>query len=946
MPDDITGNRVCPAANRTILIVDDIPENLRLLDSLLTAQGYIVRLAPSGAMALRAIKQQAPDLILLDILMPQMDGYEVCRRLKASEQTRSIPVIFLSALQEGSDKAKGFELGGADYITKPLQVEEIVARVEHQLQLLDLQQHLQQQQEMLQAQNQRLQQEICDRQQAEADLTRERTLLRTLIDAIPDLIFFKNPEGEYLLWNQAFEDFIGRGAETIHQQTDADLFSPEGAAWIQHHDCKVMETMQPLRFEERADFPDQRQRLFDTYKVPLLNATGEALGLIGVCRDITEQKHQEQSLRIIFEQTSAKTGQAFCCTLVRCLAEVLQVRLVVIGRQIDADRTQSLAFWQNGSFGENRESVLAGTPCGDIMQGHMVFHQQDVQTHYPDDSDLKDWGVSSYFGVPLMGSNNQIIGHLVLMDDRPMTPSLPRELILKISATRAGAELERQTFENDLQRAREEADAANLAKSEFLANISHELRTPLNAILGFTQLILQEGALDRATHEHLEIVNRSGEHLLTLINDVLEMSKIEAGKVVLNPQPFDLHKLLQTLDDMFSFKARAKEVALRTYCDPNVPRYIAADESKLRQILINLLSNAVKFTQQGHILLRVERTGPEGLDAPSPGDVTGASQSLPIVLKFQVEDTGFGIALQEMQTLFEPFVQATAGQKSQEGTGLGLPISQRFVQLMGGTIEVQTALEQGSTFSFEVEVLPITPLGIDPSTLVYPDVKRLAPHQPDYRLLVAEDHSPNRLLLVKMLTSAGFLVEVAEDGLAAVAQARAWKPHLILMDIRMPRLDGYAATQRIKAAHLQPDPVIIALTASTFDNERARVIAVGCDDFLRKPFRANQIFQKIAQHLPVQYLYRTNPFPPPAPASGDSSQGVVAHQLALALRVMSPVWIQSLQKAALRGSDEQILQLVQEIPAEQGILTQRLTTLARTFRFDAILELVGRQCPR
>lgn len=946
MPDDIPGNRVCSAPNRTILVVDDISENLLLLDSLLTAQGYTVRLAPSGAMALRAIAQQPPDLILLDILMPNMDGYEVCRRLKASEQTRSIPVIFLSALQEGSDKARGFELGGADYITKPLQVEEIVARIEHQLKLLDLQQHLQQQHKLLQAQNQRLQQEICDRQQAEADLSRERTLLRTLIDAIPDLIFFKNLEGEYLLWNQAFEEFTGRSAEAIQRRTDIDLFAPKASARIQNRDRQVFESKQPLRYEEQTSFLSRHRQIFDTYKVPILDPAGETVGLIGVCRDITEQKYQNQSLRTIFEQTSAKTGQAFCCTLVRCLAEVLQVRLVVIGRQIDADRTQALAFWQNGSCGENRESALAGTPCGDIMQGHTVFHQQDVQTHYPDDPDLKDWGVSSYFGVPLRDSNSQIIGHLVLMDDRPMTPSLPRELILKISATRAGAELERQTFENDLQRAREEADAANQAKSEFLANISHELRTPLNAILGFTQLILQEGALDRATHEHLKIVNRSGEHLLTLINDVLEMSKIEAGKVVLNPQPFDLHKLLQTLDDMFSLKARAKEVALRTYCAPNVPRYIEADESKLRQILINLLSNAVKFTQQGHILLRVERADPEELDSASPEEVTGASQSPFTVLKFQVEDTGPGIALQEMQALFEPFVQATAGQKSQEGTGLGLPISQRFVQLMGGTIQVQTALAQGSTFSFEIKVLPTTSLGIDPATLVYPDVKRLTPDQPDYRLLVAEDHGPNRLLLVKMLTSAGFLVEVAEDGLTAVAQARAWKPHLILMDIRMPRLDGYAATQRIKAAHLQPDPVIIALTASTFDNERARVIAVGCDDFLRKPFQANQIFQKIAQHLPVQYLYRTNPFPPPVLASGESSQGVIAHQLALALRVMPSAWIQSLQKAALRGSDEQILQLVQGIPPEQGILAQRLTTLARTFRFDAILELVGRQCPR
>ncbi|MGF1459273.1 MAG: PAS domain S-box protein [Leptolyngbyaceae cyanobacterium] len=281
---------------KNILIVDDTAENLRLLVTVLSAQGYEVRTAPNGRLALMSVRQRLPDLILLDIRMPKMSGYEVCQNLKSEEQTKDIPIIFLSALQAGNDKAKAFEVGGDDYITKPLQEEEIIARVKYRLRMLDLQQHLLLQQQQLAEQNQQLQREIRDRRRIESDLHQEKILLRSLLDAIPDLIFFKNQQGQYILWNQAFETFTGLAPNTIYQRTDADLFSPKAANWMQNHDQQVFTTGQALRLEEWATYPDQDRRLLDTYKIPVPSSTGELSGLLGVCRDITDRYRAEDHL--------------------------------------------------------------------------------------------------------------------------------------------------------------------------------------------------------------------------------------------------------------------------------------------------------------------------------------------------------------------------------------------------------------------------------------------------------------------------------------------------------------------------------------------------------------------------------------------------------------------------------------------------------------------------
>ncbi len=337
------------------------------------------------------------------------------------------------------------------------------------------------------------------------------------------------------------------------------------------------------------------------------------------------------------------------------------------------------------------------------------------------------------------------------------------------------AQTQRQAEE--LKKAKSTADAANRAKSNFLAHMSHELRTPLNAILGFTQLMHRDGSLSEEHQQYLDIVSRSGKHLLKLINDVLKMSKIEAGRINLNESNLDLYRLLDTLKEMLQLKAYAKGLQLIFECDPKVPQYVRTDESKLSQVLLNLLGNAIKFTKQGQIHLRVLSVNSHCPLAKDKEPIVRENGKMTI--RFEVEDTGPGIAPDELKKLFEPFEQTQTGLKSIEGTGLGLPISKSFVQLMGGAIAVSSQPGVGSIFSFDIQVNPVHELVEKISQAIGRKVISLAPRQPTYRILIAEDNPTDRLLLVKLLSNLGFDVRSAQDGQEVLAVWSHWEPHLI-----------------------------------------------------------------------------------------------------------------------------------------------------------------------
>ena len=620
-----------------------------------------------------------------------------------------------------------------------------------------------------------------------------------------------------------------------------------------------------------------------------------------------------------------------------------------------------------------------------------------------DDVEITQYGLIITLEVtatPIFDSSGNVVFAIAAIQD--ISDRKEAERVLKNYQRTLEADIVERT--EQLQQTTLAAEAANRAKSTFLANMSHELRTPLNAILGFTQIVESSPNLTEEDRDNLKIIHRSGEHLLTLINQALDLAKIEAGRMVIFPTNFNLYDLLEEVEDMFQLRAKNQGLQLIFQRNTDVPQYVRTDEVKLRQVLINLLSNAMKFTKVGAVSVRVKRKSQGSLVETDVGDVIdvidrsnreeargndlegeiviadenspnldvstsytpGESGNLTennldlsgsLFLQFEVEDTGSGISPEELGKVFQAFVQTESGQKAQKGTGLGLTISSQFVRLMGGNITVESQEERGTIFRFEIEFDVVDAASI-PAPEINSQVIGLELDEPSYRILVVDDRKDNRELLVKMLSPLGFAVKQASDGIQAVEMWEKWQPHLIFMDLQMPVMDGCEATMEIRQRIKQREenqamgeeinvsdvepliPKIIALTASIIEGRRSLALLVGCDDFINKPFRKNDIFDTLQKHLGVKYLYSNSRDSMSAgdrySLSDSQSNDVLAYVL-----ILPAQWTDNMRQVIRSADFDLIARKIEEIRDANPEFAEILQSHLNNFDYQKILNLVA-----
>jgi signal transduction histidine kinase/DNA-binding NarL/FixJ family response regulator len=468
-----------------------------------------------------------------------------------------------------------------------------------------------------------------------------------------------------------------------------------------------------------------------------------------------------------------------------------------------------------------------------------------------------------------------------------------------------------------LSQAKDTADSANQAKSEFLANMSHELRTPLNGILGYAQILTRSKTLPEKERHGIHIIHQCGSHLLTLINDILDLAKIEARKLELTPTPIHLSALLQSVVEICRIRAQQKGIDFIHQPDTLLPTTIEADEKRLRQVLINLLSNAIKFTDQGSVTLSVEV-----LEPTSPNTTR---------LKFQIRDTGVGIAPEHLNQLFQAFEQVGETQRQTEGTGLGLAISQKIVQLMGGQIQVQSQLGIGSTFFFIVDL----PIALDwiqdhstPTTYQHIIGYTGKPRH----ILVIDDYWENRAVLVNLLEPLGFVLSEAENGQEGLEKICQESPDLVITDIAMPVMDGLELLRQVRQEARFQNLIVIVSSASVSQTDRQIALSAGGDNFLPKPVDANDLFELLTLYLELDWTYETvaTDTLPESDAPSETLQPPT-EELTLLLELA--------QQANLKALRTHIEGLVQLDARYTGFATSILK-MAKQFQVEEIEELL------
>ncbi|HIK18685.1 MAG TPA: PAS domain S-box protein [Leptolyngbyaceae cyanobacterium M33_DOE_097] len=768
--------------------------------------------------------------------------------------------------------------------------------------------------------------EVSDRKLSELALQAKTEELDRFFSVALDLLCIANTDGYFLRLNSQWEKALGYSLQELEGSRFLDYVHPDDLANTLREVSKLANQQVILNFVNRYRHRDGSYRWIEWRSFP------DAHLIYAAARDITDRRQVELALR----QSEQKFKSAFN-TINTGMALIAPTGVF---QEVNINLCQMLGYSEEELLSLRLEDIihpldhqLDGPLVEQMMVGEIPGYQ--IEKRFLHKNSHPIWGLFNI--APMRDLGVHFLYFIVQITD--------------IS--------DRKQAEQELHQAKEAAESANQAKSVFLANMSHELRTPLNAVLGFSQLMQRSSNISTEDREYLNLIHSSGNHLLKLINEILDLSKIEAGRYTLENRTIDLLKQLNLLHNTFKDRVIHKHLHFHLKIHPEVPQYVSVDGQKLEQVLLNLLSNAIKFTDTGEVTLQVSvqagelprdeivaLTEQKNNKYKQPDD--GSSHLT--FLRFEVQDTGIGIAPQDLNLIFNAFVQTSVGQQSFEGTGLGLTISRRLVQLMGGELSVRSGLGQGSTFEFTIPAEVAAETSIEPAQRDR-QVIGFASNQPEYRILVVDDQTENRLLLVKLFEQVGLHVQEATTGEEALCIWQQWHPHLIWMDIRLPGMNGYEVTQRIRTIEQEwatqppastsvsnsqslPSTIIIALTAQALLEDQTLALAAGCNDYISKPFQAATLFSKLAEYLEIRYIYAED-----ETTFGDRAVFSQAALTAEDLTLMPHDWIVALYQASLSCEQRVVKQLLQQIPPEQAFLHHGLEALIQNFNFQQIMYL-------
>jgi PAS domain S-box-containing protein len=768
--------------------------------------------------------------------------------------------------------------------------------------------------------------DITERRQLDRKLQENEQHFRTLANGGSALIWTAGQDKLCDYFNEPWLRFTGRSLEQELGNGWTSGLHPDDADRCLDTYHTAFDQRRPFSMEYRLRHADGSFRWLRDDGNPRYDSHGEFLGYIGFCVDITAQKElaaelerHRHRLEELVDARTRELAQANAALGVE-IAKLRKAeeRLDSFNRNFEAFLDQTTDFVY---FKDIHSRFLFCSQTLAAITGHAhwrdMIGKHDREVFPPDTARIYEEEE-----LPVFAEGRRLLDKIdPYYDQQGRLGYVQTNKWPLFDATGNVAGIfgisrditERMAASQALQDAKDAAEAANRAKSAFLASMSHELRTPLNAILGFSDILRRDPALSARQRQHLAIVHKSGDHLLGLINDVLDIAKIEAGRVQVHSAPFDLRRTVRDVTDMLRLRAEDKGLQLQVDHPANVPRYIVGDEVKLRQVLLNLISNAIKATEQGGVILRL-----------------GLQHNHAEHLLIEVEDSGCGIALQDQTRIMEPFVQA-GPQAQQQGAGLGLSISRQFVELMGGRLTLTSTIGRGSTFRVDLPVQRARRQDVPKAPQARGEVTGLAPGLPPCRVLVVEDQFESRLLLGSLLENVGFVVRLAQSGAEAVVQFSTWKPHFIWMDKRMPVMDGVEATHRIRALPGGAAVKIVAVTADIFMESAAGLTAAGFDAIVRKPFRSEQIFECMEQLLELRLVRAREPTAPTTPLPELSPTALAA--LPASLR-------QDLANALLILDADRIMEVIAEIAGADPELGDALRERAQNYDYTAILALL------